>query len=307
MSAYKPSAHKPHDRFFKLIFSDIPRAVDFIRGSLKGDLKEKIDYTSLELDTSSYVDERLKEVYSDLVFRARLQGEEGKWVKVVFLLEHKSFVPHYPHVQLLRYMLGIWERQIQAKEALTPVIAILVYHGQAAWEASDFEADFGKMDPEIRRRVPLFEYDFVNLHTLGLPEIEAAYTDEVARPAIRLMKFIFSPEAEAQWEAILRYFLFEETDRLEQRKRIMRIFMNYVFSGSNILKKTLMEQKSMLEEWGFVEGSAAHIVYEEGRETTLEENVVKLLSKGMSVEQAAHWLELPPEKVKAIAEKYGFA
>jgi hypothetical protein len=66
-----------------------------------------------------------------------------------------------------------------------------------------------------------------------------------------------------------------------------------------------MEQKSMLEEWGFVEGSAAHLLYEEGRETTLEENVVKLLSNDVSMELISRWLELPPEKVKAIAEKYG--
>jgi hypothetical protein len=37
-------------------------------------------------------------------------------IKVVILFEHKSFPVPYPHIQVLRYLLKIWETNIKQSE-----------------------------------------------------------------------------------------------------------------------------------------------------------------------------------------------
>jgi len=90
---------QPHDRFFKHLFSDPEKVRSFLQGCLPQEVLDRLDLTQLKADPNSYVDEHLQESYADLVFRCRY-GPEEEEVQLVFLLEHKSFVPAYPHLQL---------------------------------------------------------------------------------------------------------------------------------------------------------------------------------------------------------------
>jgi len=71
-----------------------------------------------------YTDERLDTYFSDLVFTCRysgtyLNGNTESDIKLALLFEHKSFVPTFPHNELLRYILNIWNHHIkQVKDFL---------------------------------------------------------------------------------------------------------------------------------------------------------------------------------------------
>lgn len=84
-------AINPHDKFFKEIFSKKEEVQDLIINTLPKYLTNKIDFSSLQLDNTSYVDEELKTSFSDLVYNCIYKGKTT--IKISLLLEHKSYRP----------------------------------------------------------------------------------------------------------------------------------------------------------------------------------------------------------------------
>ena len=118
----------PHDKLFKEIESIKENAEDLIRGTFPANLLERIDLGSLKLDNNSYIDENLQEYFSDLVYECKYTGKVT--IKISLLFEHKSYVPDFINLQLLKYILGIWEAQIKQKKKPQIIIPMVFYHGK---------------------------------------------------------------------------------------------------------------------------------------------------------------------------------
>ena len=117
----------PHDRLFKEIEKVKENSRDLIESTFPPELLEKLDLDTLENDNNSYIDERLKEFYTDLVFNCKYSGNIT--IKVSILFEHKSYKPDNEYFQLLRYILNIWEYSVKNKEKPPIVIPVIFYHG----------------------------------------------------------------------------------------------------------------------------------------------------------------------------------
>ena len=68
-------------------------------------LFEKLDIETLELDTTSYITPKLAEYYSDIVWRCQHPDKKG-FAQLCFIIEHKSYIPSYPNVQIGDYKQG---------------------------------------------------------------------------------------------------------------------------------------------------------------------------------------------------------
>lgn len=104
----------PHDKFFKEAFSRKEKAGDLIKNVLPEGLSRNIDVGTLQLDSSSYIDEELSKSFSDLVYNCKYKGKAK--IKISFLIEHKSFEADCPHLQLLKYYQKIWEASLKQKK-----------------------------------------------------------------------------------------------------------------------------------------------------------------------------------------------
>ncbi len=80
-------AKPPHDRLVKAVFSDARQAVLLLDTFLPEDLRKRIDARTLRLVPGSFVDERLREVISDLLFTVQL---DRKNTLLYVLIEHQS-------------------------------------------------------------------------------------------------------------------------------------------------------------------------------------------------------------------------
>ncbi len=138
MNRTSSSDQGSHDKFCRFIFCRKEQAKDFLRGTLSAQLVERLDLDSLELISPAFVDGKLKDQVSDLVFKCDYRGKKSSEVHISFILEHKSFVLRYPHLQLLGYMTRLWRRQLSQQKRLFPIIPIMIYHGPAEWEQRDF-------------------------------------------------------------------------------------------------------------------------------------------------------------------------
>jgi predicted transposase/invertase (TIGR01784 family) len=91
----------PHDALFKYVFSQPEHAASELRSVLPAEVAGRLDWSSLELQPASFVDERLSGRQADLLFTVRYE-ERPAYVYV--LLEHQSTCDPLMAFRLLRYL-----------------------------------------------------------------------------------------------------------------------------------------------------------------------------------------------------------
>lgn len=156
-------SHHPHDRFFRAAFSQLPVVKDFLRNFVPQELIQNLKLDSLTQVEASYLDKRLKEHLSDVVYDCQY-GEEQ--VTITLLFEHKSYLTNLPWLQLLRYLLNAYDSQRRnhpKAKSLNPVIPIVVYHGEKGWEVKPIHQDFIGIDHRLRPFIPEFSYLLTDL------------------------------------------------------------------------------------------------------------------------------------------------
>ena len=158
---------QPHDKFFRDAFSRIDIAKDYLQHFLPLAISKNLDLSSLELQSESYISPALQDYYSDKVYTC--QYKDKTKITITFLLEHKSYPPTYPHFQLLRYQLEIWEHQLKNKQQLTPVLPVIIYHGDKKWTYKPLSSYFKGIDEPLKAFLPDFKYHLTDL---------SHYTDE---------------------------------------------------------------------------------------------------------------------------------
>jgi hypothetical protein len=143
-----------HDSLFRLTFSDPEHAASLLRTILPAALARAIDWSSLRLVPGSFVDDALKSRHVDLLFTAR-RGRQRVLIYVV--LEHKSGSDRWTALQVLRYVVRVFDRFLADNpnaRSLPPVLPVVVHHGARGWTAPRSVldlVDFGSLPPNIRK------------------------------------------------------------------------------------------------------------------------------------------------------------
>jgi predicted transposase/invertase (TIGR01784 family) len=143
----------------------------------------------------------LREHFSDLLYRVRLQN--GDEANVYLLLEHKSSPDAWVALQLLRYMVRIWERARQEKvKTLPPIIPVVVYHGRETWQVSEnFDGLF--VGPEdFRPYWPNFRYELQDLNQIDESSIQG---NLLLRAALLTLMRSFDPNFPDRLTDIFKY------------------------------------------------------------------------------------------------------
>ena len=153
-----------HDTFFRETMSHKEVAADFLANYLPAKVLRHIKLDTLTITKDSFVDEKQAEHYSDLLYQVMLStGLPGF---VYFLFEHKSYPDRFVVLQLLRYLVEIWElhrKQHPKAKTLPLIIPIVVYHGKPKGQAVRLSELVDSPDPDLSAYVPNFDlafYDF---------------------------------------------------------------------------------------------------------------------------------------------------
>ena len=163
--------HNPHDSYFKLLFGELEQVSSYIKNYLPKEVSNKVDTTSLELINKSFVDDKLKQYHSDIIYKCKLSGKDAY---LYFLFEHKSSPDKYISLQLLKYILHLWvQEQCETTLDKLPIIVPLVfYHGTKPWNVGLKLSDLiDSEDNELLKYVPDFEYILTDLHNYEPEEI----------------------------------------------------------------------------------------------------------------------------------------
>ncbi len=152
----------PHDKFFKETFSRLDVVQSFIEEVFPQELREQINFGTLQLTNASFTDSFLAEFMADLVYQTEFAGQE---TLVTLLFEHKSYTDNFPHWQLLRYMTNIWMEEQKQEKKPSIVIPIIIHHGKTAWKKASLKSYFENPHPELQRFLPEFDYLLFSLNS----------------------------------------------------------------------------------------------------------------------------------------------
>jgi len=131
----------PHDKFFRFAFKHVELVHDLIQWTFPASLVKQLDLTAIRWEAGSWTDSKLRDKRADLLFSCPIikQGNSRKSqaqnALLYILLEHKSAADHYNVLQVLSYLLRIWEEQQRGNVPLTPIFALVIYHGMTPWNA----------------------------------------------------------------------------------------------------------------------------------------------------------------------------
>ncbi|MFN8349454.1 MAG: Rpn family recombination-promoting nuclease/putative transposase [Spirosomataceae bacterium] len=286
----------PHDKFFKASFSRKDVVAALIENRFPEPLRKRLDVSTLELTNSSFVDDELSEHFADLVYECTYSGEKS--VKIALLIEHKSYQEDYPHLQLLRYLLNVWQEDRKQNRKLTPVIPLVIYHGQGRWKYAPLPSYFAATDNVLEEFIPDFHYLLHDLSAWPDKEI-LAFQNRFLALATFLLKHSRAERFLESFQSDIRD-LVGSLAAQNERNFIESVFV-YVFRMENGLTR-----EEVLAIFRQVSPQTEEIImsaYEQTLESFNFEVIKRALQKGLQVDTIAAIVNLPVQKVEGIIEK----
>jgi predicted transposase/invertase (TIGR01784 family) len=292
--------NSPHDEFFTYVFSDTTNVRDFLRISLPVPVLQLLDLGSLTVSKETFVDEELRRSQSDILIQTGLTAQTGPAL-IYILVEHKSYPDRWTLLQLLKYMVRIWEKKKQERSKTLPVIIPMIfYHGKKRWRYPIRFSEYFNVPADMHSYVPDFTADFIDAKDIT---ISRAFANSRFRAAVMAFQYSFrmlekhvpeiirtaaesshDPRFEDFLTALLRYILlvlkggYEEEVRKAVRAINMREVEEAYMTIAEKLRKEGMEQGI---EKGIEEGLVKGI--KEGKIQEKQQVLIRQLTKKYSL------------------------
>ncbi len=274
----KNELSQPHDVTFKKLFGETEIAKNVIEKNLPQEVLEQLDMDSLERIDGSFVNKELKETFSDLLYRVRINNRDAY---IALLWEHKSYADKFAVFQVAGYILDIWRKVIKdGKDELPVVIPIVVYHGKSGW---NYKTDIKEMIPDfeilpeyLKQMLPIIKHEFINITSHTEEDIQEY--EPVTRMVIRSFKYIFRDQDE-----LIKAFLIslEEVQLLlteeELNYYLDTLLIYYSAANKNLTEEVIMAK---IQELGG-KGEKIMTILQEREQRGIEEGIELGMQKGM--------------------------
>ena len=124
----KKSTPTPHDATFRQFLTQPNIARDFMALHLPPELRERCDLSTLKLESGSFVEDDLRQYFSDVLYSLKTTAGDGY---IYVLIEHQSAPDKHMAFRLMRYGVAAMQRHLEAGHKRLPlVIPILFYTGR---------------------------------------------------------------------------------------------------------------------------------------------------------------------------------
>ena len=318
MAMKKRMTSTPHDAVFKRFLRHPETATDFLTLYLPEAIRQRCDFSTLKLQSASFIDEDLRAWYSDVLWAVQTTCGAG-YVYVV--KEHQSSPDSHMAFRLMRYAIAAMQRHLDKGHTQLPlVIPLLFYHGRISpwpypmcWLA-------GFADPDIARRI--YGEDFPLIDITTTPDDEIMRHRRVAMLEL-LQKHIRQRDLMDLHEQLVRLLALGYTSR-----RQLKTLLNYLLQAGNAAdpvaflrhlaqnvprrphKETLMNIAQFLEDRGHQQGLKQGLEQgleqglqqgiEQGEQQTAERIARAMLANGLDLLLVAKLTGLAPERLALL-------
>ncbi len=236
---------RPHDKLFKGLLDQPGTAGALLRERLPPEISCLLTDDPPELLDGEFVDEALQGSQSDRLFRAWLKA--GGEVLLYVLFDHKSAPDPGVVLQLLGYMVRIWQRyaggKTEALRSLPPIVPLVVYHGAAEWKVSLSLRDTIKAPEVIKQYQPDLRYVLVDLGPIANEQL-SAYPP--LRAGLLALKY---SHRDGDTEALL-VDVFADARDVPSLFRMLVVYATTVYPGVNpaLLRRAIHKVKPEWED-----------------------------------------------------------
>lgn len=308
-------SNTPHDALFKQFLMHPDTARDFLDIHLPAEIRGICDLDTLRLESSHFVEESLKEQYSDVLYSVKMQGTSGY---IHILIEHQSTADKKMAFRMMRYAIAAMYRLLKDENGPLPlVVPLLFYQGKT----SPYPLSMNWLDmfalPELARRIysepfPLVDItvipddDIMQHRRIALLELLQKHIRQRDLMILleRLVTLISAEyTTESQLNALLNYmvqrghtdqptvFYRELANRLPQEESMMTLAEWFEEQGMQKGKQE-GKQEGMLE--GKREGKR------EGKNEERRNIARRMLESGMTREAVAQITTLTDDEIEQI-------
>jgi predicted transposase/invertase (TIGR01784 family) len=297
------SGHNIHNNLFIKAFSDAENVKVFLKMALPEPIKNAIDFSTIEIDFTTYISDEIKDHYSDIVVKTRMKTEDQKEIHldIYILVEHKSDAKNKYLVQVLKYMYLEWQKDIDQNRPLRVIIPMIFYHGKEKWKVPRSFVEQFNVNDEIKEfllnyRYVLFDTEDWNFFDEANQELKK---NVFLLTALVLMKSAYNEDMETI-KAIFR--LWHEKGFTKDKEKVI-FFLLYV---SYIRDMSLEELKKTLEEseikGGDLMPSLAQRLKDEGKKEGNLKTARELVKNGVDIDIIAKSTGLPREEIEKLAD-----
>lgn len=268
--------NNPHDLIFKETMGDLNVFKDFILNYLPEELINRIDINDIQIVKDSFIEKELREVFSDLLYKINIDKQKGY---IYFLFEHKS----YPHklitIQLLKYILNIWELIIKQKETddLPVIIPLVFYHGRQKWTVGTNLQDIVEdVSDEFQKYIPDYQYILYDISYFSDEQLKGEIK---LRIFLKLFSHIFKDDFEIKLKEIIKLF-----ENLAVSKTDMDYFecvIRYIMNARDDL--SLSKLKKVAREVSIERGEKIMTIAEHLRKEGKIEGKIEGIIEGIEV------------------------
>lgn len=173
---------KTKDSSGKIIFGDPVLCSQFLNGYVNIPILKNVHPEDIEDVTNRFVHMFTEERNSDVVKKIRLKDEKTPFY-IISLIEHKSDVDYNVTMQVLRYMVFIWEeyeKEMEKKQKgiskkkefqYPPILPIIFYDGVKSWTAATRLKDKILLSDVLTQYIPDFQCVLVQLKNYSNAEL----------------------------------------------------------------------------------------------------------------------------------------
>jgi len=253
----------PHDAFTKYALSDPRRAETLFRSKLPETISSRVDWPTLKLQPSTFVDTDLRETRADLLFTARCHDHHE--LQFYLLLEGQSKPDPSMPLRLLAYHVAIYQEQFnQNKLPLVPVISFVLHQGPKPWNITVHFADLFALPEGIHESLapflPSFRYALFDLTDYKPESMEH---DRALQTILQLMKMARLRDIEAFLTWLVKTFNEALSDHLIRAMLTYCLSLNkpvdlakiqLILKGNPHLEQQAMSIAEQLRTEGLQEG-----------------------------------------------------
>ena len=152
----------PHDRFIRNLMTNPKVIEEFFKQHLPNKISKAIDFSTIEPQKESFIDDRLRLQIADLLYAVRFYNETGY---LYLLLEHASTPDRLLAFRMLKYMLAIMEHHLKKTKSQTlPLIyPLILYTGEKPYPYSMDIFDLFADRKDLAKEMLVSPYHLVDL------------------------------------------------------------------------------------------------------------------------------------------------
>lgn len=288
----------PHDRFTRAMMTNKKVIREFFDLHLPEKIKKMVDFSTLEPQKESFIDDKLRLNIADLLYQVKIEGQDSYFY---VLLEHQSSSDKLMPYRLIKYMIGIIDHHLKKNggSRLPFIFPIVLYTGEKPYRYSMDLFDLFEDHKELARDTWIRAFHLVDLTQVSDEELKKySWFGTMAL----MLKHVHDPDILPLFKSQLQ--ILRKIEK-EGESEYLYTILSYVVEAAEVSSKeeflqTIKQLESLNEEKVM---TIAEQFRQEGKAERNIEIALSMLQGGIPLETISKHTHLSAPELEALKKK----